>query len=178
MEDGVLNGIQLITPHAMPPAVHARWNETAWKSGGRKPLHRNFRAPHYTLPLGTFTLFISHLMKCLCFFPPAFQAPHKFALVLVSLSNGQKVRRRVGGHYDACLNFILLNFNYRGSFDFATGLLFPELVKFPLKLGGGVIVLKCCGKITNEGSPLENLYGCMLEYKKEIANKERSIYFF
>lgn len=60
------------------------------------------------------------------FFPPAFQAPHKFALVLVSLGTGQKVRRRVAEPYDMCLNFILLNFNYRGSFEFATGLLFPQ----------------------------------------------------
>lgn len=110
----------------MPPAVHARWNETAWKSGGRKPLHRNFRAPHYTLPLGTFILFIFHLMNCLRCFPPAFQAPRTFALVLVSLGTGQKVRRRVGEHYDACINFILLNFNQCDSFDFATGLLFPQ----------------------------------------------------
>ena len=84
VEHSFLNGICLITPHAMPPAVHAGGNETAWESGGKKPLQRNFRAPHYTLPLGTFTLFIFYLMNGLHF--SAIQAPHKFALVLVSLS--------------------------------------------------------------------------------------------
>lgn len=40
--------------------------------------------PHYTLLLGTFTLFIFYLMNCLHF--SAIQAPHKFVFVLVSLS--------------------------------------------------------------------------------------------
>lgn len=54
----------------------------------------------------------------------ASQAPHKFTLVLVSLYAGQKVRRRVGGHCDVCIIFILSNFNNCGLFVFvAMGLL-------------------------------------------------------
>lgn len=67
----------------MPPAVCARQKGKAWESGGKKRLQKNFRAPHYTLPLGIFMPFISHLMNCLHF--SAFQAPQLFVLVLVSL---------------------------------------------------------------------------------------------
>lgn len=66
----------------MPPAMCAGRKVKAGESGGKKHLQRNFRAPHYTLPLGIFTPFISHLMNCLHF--SAFQAPQLFALVLVS----------------------------------------------------------------------------------------------
>jgi len=44
-------------------------------------LQRNFRAPHYTLPLCIFTPFISHIMNR---FFLLFQAPQLFVLVLVS----------------------------------------------------------------------------------------------
>lgn len=47
--------------------------EEEGKVEGKKHLRRNFRAPHYTLPLGIFTPFISHIMNCLHF--SAFQAP-------------------------------------------------------------------------------------------------------
>lgn len=83
MEHRIVNWIWLITLHAMPPAVCAGWKGKAWESGGKKRVQRNFRAPHYTLPLGIFTPFISRLMNCLHF--SAFQAPQLFALVLVSL---------------------------------------------------------------------------------------------
>lgn len=93
VEHTIVNGIWLITLHAMPPAVCAgrKWNSLGeWRE---KPLQRNFRAPHYTLPLGTFTPFISHLMNCLHF--SAFQAPHKFAPVLVSLfALGKKTTKK------------------------------------------------------------------------------------
>lgn len=76
----------------------------------KKPLQRNFRAPHYTLPLGTFTPFISHLMNCLLF--SAFQAPHKFALVLVSICTVQKAWKRVGGHWSVPISLNLFDFNH------------------------------------------------------------------
>lgn len=67
----------------MPPAMCTQRKGKAWESGGKKRLQKNFRAPHYTLPLGIFMPFISHLMNCLHF--SAFQAPQLFVLVLVSL---------------------------------------------------------------------------------------------
>lgn len=83
MEHSIVNWKWLITLHAMPPAVCAGRKGKAWESGGKKRLQRNFGAPHYTLPLGIFTPFISHLMNCFHF--SAFQAPQLFALVLVAL---------------------------------------------------------------------------------------------
>lgn len=67
----------------MPLAMCTQQKGKAWESGGKKRLQKNFRAPHYTLPLGIFMPFISHLMNCLHF--SAFQAPQLFVLVLVSL---------------------------------------------------------------------------------------------
>lgn len=98
VEHTIVNGIWLITLHATPPAVCAGWKWNSLGEWREKPLQRNFRAPHYTLPLGTFTPFISHLMNCLHF--SAFQAPHKFAPVLVSLFALGEKKKMQGGELE------------------------------------------------------------------------------
>lgn len=155
----------------------------AWESGGKKRLQRNFRAPHYTLPLGIFTPFISHLMNCLHF--SASQAPQLFALVLVSLVALGKKSKEESWRALKCVNMNLGLFDF--NFFFVDRELFFYITKIVdcLKLREVIVlqssVNRCFLKIylwsmEEVKNHHVNLVNISPYTRKKLHTKERSIY--